>query len=67
MDRCKLCLIATTLLLLSACGPSGGGDPAPRQFTVTLTEIAAVKQGSDETVPIDGVPADGATLTLSWE
>lgn len=62
MYRGKACAIAASLLLLSACGHSDG-DPA-RQFTVTLTGITAVKQGSDETIPVDGVPVEGATLTV---
>ena len=62
MNRCKLAATVIALLLLSACD---FGDDPPPQLTVTLTAIHAVKQGSDENVPLDGMPVDGATLTLS--
>lgn len=64
MNRYPLAAIVVSLLLLSACGQSGDGVPPP-QFAVTLTGIVAVKQGSNEGVPIDGTPVDGATLTVS--
>lgn len=63
MKRCKPATTVVVLLLLAACGHSG--DDAPEQFTVTLTAIDAVKQGSADPLPIDGTPVDGATLTLS--
>lgn len=64
MNRCKLTAIVLALLVLSACGDSSDDAPAARQFTVTLTAIDAVKQGSDEALPIDGTPVDGATVTV---
>ena len=63
MNRCKLTAIVLAALVLSACGDSANDAPTTRQFTVTLTAIDAVKQGSDEAVPIDGTPVDGATVT----
>lgn len=64
MNRCKLTAIVFALLL-SACLDSGDDAPAAQQFTVTLTGIDAVKQGSDEAVAIDGTPVDGATVTVT--
>jgi predicted component of type VI protein secretion system len=66
MYKAKVFLIAAILLALSACDESGKSEPASQQFTLTLTAIDAVKQGSDEAVPIDGTPVEGATLTLAW-
>jgi outer membrane protein assembly factor BamE (lipoprotein component of BamABCDE complex) len=64
MNRCKLTAIALLgLLALSACRDSADDAPVAREFTVTLTAIDAVKQGSDEAVPIEGTPVDGATVT----
>lgn len=62
MKRCKAVALAAALSWLAACADSG--DDPPQQFTATLIDVAAVKQGSNEPVPIDGVPVEGATLTL---
>lgn len=64
MNRCKLTAIVLAVMAVSACRNSADDAPAARQFTVTLTAIDAVKQGSDEALPIDGTPVDGATVTV---
>lgn len=64
MNRCKVTAIVLALLVLSACRDSADDAKAARELTVTLTAIGAVKQGSDEAVPIDGTPVDGATVTI---
>lgn len=58
-------VIATLLVSLSACSEDRS-EPVPQRFTVTLTEIDVVKQGSSEPLTIDGLPAKGATVTLTW-
>jgi hypothetical protein len=65
INRCKLtAIVILGLLAFSACRDSADDAPAAREFTVTLTAIDAVKLGSDEAVPVDGTPVDGATVTI---
>ena len=57
-------LVASAILLMTACSDSDG--PASREaqtYSVSLTEVTVVKQGSDDVIVIDGLPAGGATLT----
>ncbi len=64
MLRRRLFLAGSVILLAGACSDSD--DPAPpaiQTYSVSLTGLTVVKQGSDEELTIDGLPADGATLT----
>ncbi len=66
-------------LVLAGCGGGGGGGsggggggspppppppPASETYTVTLTEIRVERTADQQPLVVDGVPADGATLTV---
>ena len=60
----QLGLVASALLLTTACSDSGNpASPETQTYSVSLTEVTVVKQGSDDVIVIDGLPAEGATLT----
>jgi len=57
-------LVASAILLMTACSDSDGpASPEAQTYSVSLTEVTVVKQGSDDVIVIDGLPAGGATLT----
>lgn len=57
-------LLLTCAGLLAACSDSDPRPRGPQEFQATLTELHAVKKGSDETLPLEDLPVEGATLTL---
>ena len=67
MQRRRLVLPATAVIMLSACSdsdfPTSPDSPTAQDYSASLTEVTMVKQGSDEEIAIDGLPANGATLT----
>lgn len=54
-------LLAGALVACSDSGPRPGG---PQEFQSTLTGLHAVKKGGEETLPLEGLPAESATWTL---
>jgi len=61
---------AASVLVIAGCGGDGGGQaggppppPTAQTYTTTLTDVELVKKGGTETLAVDSVPADGATLT----
>lgn len=67
MQRGQLILLAATVLMLNGCSDSDSAvtpdSPAAQHYSVSLTQVTVVKQGSNEELTIDGLPANGATLT----
>lgn len=63
MQRRQLFLLASAVLLFNACSDSDYSAPGTQHYSVSLTGVTVVKQGSDEELAIDGLPANGATLT----
>ena len=67
MQRRRLVLLATAVMMLSACSDSGvptsPDSPTAQDYSASLTKVTIVKQGSDEEIAIEGLPANGATLT----
>ena len=60
----QLGLVAGAILLTNACSDSDNpASPETQTYSVSLTEVTVVKQGSDDVIVIDGLPAEGATLT----
>ncbi len=67
-------LTATAILCLTACGggggSGGGGSTPPPQppvaetYTVTAVAIDLQRSADGQVLPVDGLPAQGATLTL---
>lgn len=66
-------MILPMLLLQNGCGGGGsdGGGGAPpippppvSTFSVTLTSIELDRSADQRDMPVTGVPADGATLTV---
>ena len=57
-------LVASVILLAAACSDSDNpASPETQTYSVSLTEVTVVKQGSDDVIVIDSLPAGGATLT----
>jgi hypothetical protein len=52
-------------VLLAACGRGGGDAPPPaeRSYSVSLVAIDAVGKGGEDPVEVEGLPAQGGTLT----
>lgn len=67
MQRKRLVLLTAVVLMLNACSDSDvsttAEPPSAQDYTATLTEVSVVKQGSDEEIAIDDLPANGAILT----
>jgi hypothetical protein len=65
----KLLLTLAAAAALSACrgdGGSGGGGPTQRAetFTATVTSVEIVRSADALDMPVTGLPADGAELTV---
>lgn len=64
------------LLTLGACGGGGGGSggdappptapppPTASTYSVTMTGIELVRSADQQDLPVTGLPAEGATLTI---
>ncbi len=72
-NRFKRSMIFLLPLLLTACGDSGHSGPeeiptpSPPQsvtYTATLTGLSLTKAASDESLPVTGLPVEGATITV---
>lgn len=60
----RLGLVASAIMLTTACSDSDNpAAPEAKTYSVSLTQVTVVKQGSDDVIVIDGLPAAGATLT----
>lgn len=64
-------LTATAILCVTACGGGGGGGstpppqpPAAETYTVTAVAIDLQRSADGQVLPVDGLPAQGATLSL---
>lgn len=56
---------AVTLALAGlATGCADRDSDGPQDFQVTVTELETVKAGSEEALPLEGLPAAGGTVTL---
>lgn len=55
------------LAALLAAGCSDSDAPRQREYGVTLTEVDAVKKGSNEALAVNDLPAPGATVTVTAE
>lgn len=72
MCYAKRFLTATAVLCLTACGGGGGGGgstpppqpPAAETYTVTAVAIDLQRSADGQVLPVDGLPAQGATLTV---
>jgi hypothetical protein len=71
MKTLRSLLIPFAGATLVACGDGGGGSishlppppPTATTYTVSVTDVEIVEQGTDERVAIDNLPIEGATLT----
>lgn len=54
--------LALAGLLVAGCSDSD--TPRKREYGVTLTELDAVKKGSNEALAVGELPAEGATVTV---
>lgn len=59
-----LTVLVAAASLLTACSDNDSRPRGPQEFQATLTDLNAVKKGSDETLPVADLPAESATLTL---
>lgn len=68
--KTRLCLGILMLLAasLGACGRDGRSGPgagAPAQtYSATAVDIELVRSADGEPLPVDGLPADGAEVTV---
>ncbi len=54
--------------MLAGCDNLGIGDDSPAQpqtFSVTVTEVDIVRSADDQNMPVTGLPAQGAEITVS--
>lgn len=65
MNQWRAIVLLALCIVMSACGGSSGSGPTTvvQTYTVALTDIELVKKGSTALLVVDGLPAEGATLT----
>lgn len=52
-------------VLVAGCGGGGGGNSSPEQtFTVTLNDIKIRRSADQLDMPVGGLPAEGAIITV---
>ncbi len=60
-------LVATPLLAACHSHHSGGSAPPPSQpltYAVTLSDVKIARTADQQAMPVNGLPAQGATLTV---
>lgn len=68
--KTRLCLVLLMLLAaaLGACGrdgSSGSGAGTPAQtYSATVVDVELVRSADGEPMPVDGLPATGAEITV---
>lgn len=66
--RIGLVILMVVAALLAACGRDGSSGPGagtPAQtYSATVVDIELVRSADGEPLPVDGLPADGAEVTV---